>query len=436
VKLKVLVIGSGGREHVLVWKIAQSPKVSQIYCAPGNAGTSKLAQCINIDADSIEKLIDFAQKEKIDLTVVGPELPLSKGIVNEFNRWGLKIFGPNREATEIESSKVFSKYLMKKYNIPTANYEVFQNSEKAFNYIKQQTFPLVIKADGLAAGKGVFIVKNLVQARDALNALMEEKNFGEAGRQVVIEEFLEGEEVSILAFCDGKTVVPMVSSQDHKKIFNNDQGPNTGGMGAYSPVPFYPDELEKRVLEEILKPTIKGLRSEGREYKGVIYAGLILTEEGPKVLEFNARFGDPETQVVLPRLKTDLVGILNAVIEGSLHKINIEWKNNAAVCVVMASGGYPGKYQKGKVISGLERLEKMKDVIAFHAGTKLQYGKIVTSGGRVLGITACDESISKAKERAYKGVNEIYFEDMYYRKDIAAKAIKEKINDQNKTRFN
>lgn len=424
--MKVLVIGSGGREHTLVWKITQSPKVSKVYCAPGNAGISRLAQCVNIDADSIEKLVDFAQKEKIDLTVVGPELSLSQGIVNEFNQQGLRIFGPNKEAAEIELSKVFSKYLLKKYNIPTANYQVFQNSEKALAYIQQQTFPLVIKADGLAAGKGVFIVKNLLEARDALNALMEEKKFGEAGRQVIIEEFLEGEEVSILAFCDGKTVVPMVSSQDHKKIFDNDLGPNTGGMGAYSPVPFYSDEFAERVLEEILKPTVKGLRNEGKEYKGVLYAGLILTKEGPKVLEFNARFGDPETQVILPRLKTDLIDILNAVIDSTLHKINIEWEDNAAVCVVVASGGYPGEYQKGKVINGLEKLEKMKDMIAFHAGTKFQEGRVVTSGGRVLGITAWDETISKAKEKAYKGVNEIYFENMYYRKDIAAKAIKEK----------
>ena len=422
--MKLLVIGSGGREHALIWKIAQSPKVSQIYCAPGNAGISQLARCVDIDANNIDKLADFAQKEKIDLTVVGPELPLSRGIVNEFNKQGLRIFGPSKEATEIESSKVFSKYLMKKYNISTANYEVFQNSEEAFDYIKQQTFPLVIKADGLAAGKGVFIIKNLDQAGDALNTLMEEKKFGEAGRQVVIEEFLEGEEVSILAFCDGRTVVPMVSSQDHKKIFDNDQGSNTGGMGAYSPVPFYPNEFKKTVLEEILKPTVKGLQSEKREYKGVLYAGLVLTKEGPKVLEFNARFGDPETQVVLPRLKTDLVDILNAVIEGSLHKINIEWKNNSAVCVVVASGGYPGKYQKGKAISGLERLKKMKNAIAFHAGTEFQDGKIITSGGRVLGITVWDETISKAKEKAYEGVGKIYFEDMYYRKDIAAKAIK------------
>ncbi|MBU4562993.1 phosphoribosylamine--glycine ligase [bacterium] len=422
--MKVLLIGSGGREHTLVWKIIQSPKVSQIYCAPSNAGISQLARCVDIDANNIDKLADFAQKENIDLTVVGPELPLSKGIVNEFNKQGLRIFGPSKEATEIESSKVFSKHLMKKYNIPTANYEVFQNSEEAFDYIKQQTFPLVIKADGLAAGKGVFIVKNLNQAGDALNTLMKKKTFGEAGRQIVIEEFLEGEEVSILAFSDGKTVVPMVSSQDHKKIFDNDQGPNTGGMGAYSPVLFYLNEFKKTVLEEILKPTVKGLQSEGKEYKGVLYAGLILTKEGPKVLEFNARFGDPETQVVLPRLKTDLVDILNAVIDGSLHKINIEWKNNSAVCVVVASGGYPGRYQKDKAINGLERLEKMKDIIAFHAGTKFQDGKIVTSGGRVLGITAWGDTISKAKEKAYEGVEKIYFEDMYYRKDIAAKAIK------------
>jgi len=424
--MKVLVIGSGGREHTLVWKMTQSPKVSKVYCAPGNAGISNLAQCVNIDADSIEKLVGFAKKEKIDLTVVGPELPLSRGIVNEFNQQGLRIFGPNKEAAEIESSKVFSKYLLKKYNIPTANYQVFQNSEKALAYIQQQTFPLVIKADGLAAGKGVFIVKNLLEARDALNALMEENKFGEAGRQVIIEEFLEGEEVSILAFCDGKTVIPMVSSQDHKKIFDNDLGPNTVGWGLIPRCLFIPDEFEKRVLEEILKPTVKGLRNEGKEYKGVLYAGLILTKEGPKVLEFNARFGDPETQVILPRLKTDLIDILNAVIDSTLHKISIEWENNAAVCVVVASGGYPGKYQKGKVINGLERLEKMKDIIAFHAGTKFQEGRVVTLGGRVLGITVWDETISKAKEKAYKGVKEIYFEDMYYRKDIAAKAIKEK----------
>jgi phosphoribosylamine--glycine ligase len=422
--MKILVIGSGGREHALVWKISQSPKVSKIFCAPGNAGISHLAQCVDIGEDNMVGLANFAQKMKIDLTIVGPELPLSRGMVDEFDKLGLKIFGPNQKATQIESSKVFSKYLMKKYNIPSANYAVFQDIKKAFDYVKQQAFPLVIKADGLAAGKGVFIVKGIKQAKEALDSLMKKKIFGDAGEYVVIEEFLEGEEISVLAFSDGKTVVPMVSSQDHKKIFNKDKGPNTGGMGAYSPVPFYNDLSRKIVLQKILKPTIEGLKTEGREYKGVLYAGLILTKEGPKVLEFNARFGDPETQVVLPRLQTDLIDVLNAVIEGNLHKINLKWKDNAVVCVVIASGGYPGKYQKGKVIDGLKSLEEMKNIIAFHAGTKFQDGKVVTSGGRVLGITAWADTIFKAKEKAYEGVEKIYFEEMYYRKDIALKGIK------------
>ena len=422
--MKILVIGSGGREHTLVWKISQSPKVSKIFCAPGNAGISHLAQCVDIGEDNIVGLANFAQKMKIDLTIVGPELPLSRGIVDEFDKLGLKIFGPNQKATQIESSKVFSKYLMKKYNIPSASYAVFQDIKKAFDYVKQQAFPLVIKADGLAAGKGVFIVKGIKQAKEALDSLMKKKIFGDAGEYVVIEEFLEGEEISVLAFSDGKTVVPMVSSQDHKKIFNKDKGPNTGGMGAYSPVPFYNDLSRKIVLQKILKPTIEGLKTEGREYKGVLYAGLILTKEGPKVLEFNARFGDPETQVVLPILETDLIEIFNAVIEGNLHKINLKWKDNAVVCVVIASGGYPGRYQKGKIINGLESLEEMKNIIAFHAGTKFQDGKVVTSGGRVLGITAWADTIFKAKEKAYEGAEKIYFEEMYYRKDIALKGIK------------
>jgi len=422
--MKILVIGSGGREHTLVWKISQSPKVSKIFCAPGNAGISHLAQCVDIGEDNMVGLANFAQKMKIDLTIVGPELPLSRGIVDEFDKLGLKIFGPNQKATQIESSKVFSKYLMKKYNIPSASYAVFQDIKQAFDYVKQQAFPLVIKADGLAAGKGVFIVQGIKQAQEALDSLMKKKIFGDAGEYVVIEEFLEGEEISILAFSDGKTVLPMVPSQDHKKIFNQDKGPNTGGMGAYSPVPFYNDLSRETVLQKILKPTIEGLKKEGREYKGVLYAGLILTKEGPKVLEFNARFGDPETQVVLPRLETDLIEIFNAVIEGNLHKINLKWKDNAVVCVVIASGGYPGKYQKVKVIGGLKNLEEMKDIIAFHAGTKLQDEKVVSSGGRVLGITAWADTIFKAKEKAYEGVEKIYFEEMYYRKDIALKGIK------------
>jgi len=422
--MKILVIGNGGREHALVWKINQSPKVSKIYCAPGNAGISQLAQCIDIGPDKITALADFAQDKKIDLTVVGPELSLSMGIVDEFTKRGLKIFGPTKTATEIESSKVFSKYMMKKYLIPTANYSTFTDAKEAMVYIGKRPFPLVLKADGLAAGKGVFIVRDADEAKAALDSLMNEKIFGDAGLQVIVEDYLEGEEVSILAFSDGETVIPMVSSQDHKKIFDNDLGPNTGGMGAYTPVPFYDEHAENEVLEEILKPIISGLKKEGREYKGVIYAGLVFTKEGIKVLEFNARFGDPETQVLLPGLETDIVEIFMAVIEGQLAKIDIKWNNNAVVCVVAASGGYPAKYQKGKRISGLEKLENKNNAFVFHAGTKYQDGKIVTSGGRVLGMTAWAENIKEAKRKAYEGMEKISFEDMYYRKDIALKAIK------------
>jgi len=422
--MKILVIGSGGREHALVWKINQSPKVSKIYCAPGNAGISQLAQCIDIGPDKITALADFAQDKKIDLTVVGPELSLSMGIVDEFTKRGLKIFGPTKTATEIESSKVFSKYMMKKYLIPTANYSTFTDAKEAMVYIGKRPFPLVLKADGLAAGKGVFIVRDADEAKAALDSLMNEKIFGDAGLQVIVEDYLEGEEVSVLAFSDGETVIPMVSSQDHKKIFDNDLGPNTGGMGAYTPVPFYDEHAENEVLEEILKPIISGLKKEGREYKGVIYAGLVFTKEGIKVLEFNARFGDPETQVLLPGLETDIVEIFMAVIEGQLAKIELKWNNNAVVCVVAASGGYPAKYQKGKRISGLEKLENKNDSYIFHAGTKFQEEEITTSGGRVLGMTAWAENIKEAKRMAYEGMEKICFEDMYYRKDIAQKAIK------------
>jgi len=422
--MKILVIGNGGREHALVWKINQSPQVSKIYCAPGNAGISQLAQCINIGPDKIMELADFAQKTKIDLTVVGPELSLSLGIVDEFTKRGLKIFGPTKTATEIESSKVFSKYMMKKYHIPTADYCTFTDNKEALAYIKKRQFPLVLKADGLAAGKGVFIVHNIEEARTSLDSLMNEKIFGDAGREVIVENYLEGKEVSVLAFSDGQNVVPMVSSQDHKKIFDHDRGPNTGGMGAYSPVPFYDENSKNKVLEDVLKPIIDGLKKEGREYKGIIYAGLIFTKNGIKVLEFNARFGDPETQVLLPGLETDIVEIFMAVVEGQLPKIEIKWKNNPVVCVIAASGGYPAKYQKGKIISGLEKLENKNDVFAFHAGTKYLEEKIVTSGGRVLGITAWAENIDEAKKKAYEGMEKIYFEDMYYRKDIALKAIK------------
>jgi len=421
--MKVLVIGSGGREHALVWKINQSPKVSKIYCAPGNAGISQLAQCINIGPDKIMELADFAQKAKIDLTVVGPELSLSLGIVDEFTKRELKIFGPTKIAAEIESSKAFSKYMMKKYNIPTADYSIFTDNKEALAYIKKRQFPLVLKADGLAAGKGVFIVYNIKEAETSLDSLMNKKIFGDAGRQVIVEDYLEGEEVSVLAFSDGENVVPMVSSQDHKKIYDHDRGPNTGGMGAYSPVPFYDENSKNKVLKGVLKPIIEGLKKEGREYKGVIYAGLVFTKNGIKVLEFNARFGDPETQVLLPGLETDIVEIFMAVVDGRLPKIDIKWKNKPTVCVIAASGGYPAEYQKGKRICGLEKLKNKDDVFAFHAGTKYQEEKMVTFGGRVLGITAWAENIREAKKKAYEGMEKIYFEDMYYRKDIALKAI-------------
>lgn len=427
--MKILVIGSGGREHVLVWKINQSPLASKIYCAPGNAGISQLSQCVNIEPDKIMELADFVQKTKIDLTVVGPEISLSLGIVDEFSKRELKIFGPTKKATEIESSKVFSKYMMKKYNIPTADYSTFTDNKEALAYIKKRQFPQVLKADGLAAGKGVFIIHNVEEAQISLDSLMKEKIFGDAGRKVIVEDYLEGEEVSVLAFSDGQNVVPMVSSQDYKKIYDHGRGPNTGGMGAYSPVPFYDENSKNKVLEEVLKPIISGLKKEGREYKGVIYAGLVFTKKGIKVLEFNARFGDPETQVLLPRLETDIVEIFMAVLNGQLPKIDIKWKKNPVVCVIAASGGYPAKYQKGKRICGLEKLENKDDVFAFHAGTKYREEKIVTSGGRVLGITAWAENIKEAKKKAYEGMEEIYFQDMYFRKDIAAKAIKEKTND-------
>jgi len=424
--MKILVVGSGGREHALVWKINQSPKVSKIYCAPGNAGISQLAQCIDIGPDKIKELADFVQREKIDLTVVGPELSLSLGIVDEFNQRGLKIFGPSKTATEIESSKVFSKYMMKKYHIPTAGYCTFSDQKEVFKYIEKREFPMVLKADGLAAGKGVFILHNMQEAQISLDSLMNEKIFGDAGKQVIVEDYLEGEEVSVLAFSDGENVIPMVSSQDHKKIYDNDLGPNTGGMGAYSPVPFYNENYENKVLEDVLKPIISGLKKEGREYKGVIYAGLVLTKKGIKVLEFNARFGDPETQVLLPGLETDIVEIFTAVIEGKLSEIEIKWKNNAVVCVIAVSGGYPAKYQKGKSIFGLEKIENQNNVFVFHAGTTCQDKKIITSGGRVLGITAWANNINEAQKMAYEGIEKIDFENMYYRKDIARKAVKKK----------
>jgi len=419
--LRVLVVGGGGREHALVWKIKQSPKVEKIYCAPGNAGIAQLAECINIAAEDIEGLLKLALEKQIDLTVVGPEVPLTLGIVDKFQAHGLRIFGPTMQAAEIEGSKAFSKELMARYKIPTARYQVFTDSKEAEHYIEEIGVPCVVKADGLAAGKGVIICFTQEEAKAAVEEILVENKFGTAGNKVVIEEYLVGQEVSMLAFTDGKKVVPMVSAQDHKRVYDNDRGPNTGGMGAYSPAPIYTPEIHEIVIKDILEATVRAMAREGRPFQGVLYAGLMLTDTGPKVLEFNARFGDPETQVVLPRLKTDLIDIMEAVIEGNLADIEVEWFKEAAVCVVMAASGYPEKYEKGKVIAGLKDVPE--GILVFHAGTKLDKGNIVTNGGRVLGVTALGKDIKEAINKAYQGVGHISFDGAHYRKDIGAKAI-------------
>ncbi len=421
--MNILVIGNGGREHTIVWKLSQSSRVDKIYCAPGNAGIASQAECLDIKVEDIDGLFQAARDKKIDLTVVGPEIPLSLGIVNHFEKNNYPIFGPTLEATEIESSKVFAKYIMDKYQVPTASYRVFKDYYQALLYLQQQSFPLVIKADGLAAGKGVLIIEDLPQAEKAISQIMKEHKFGKAGKRVIIEEFLTGEEVSMLVFTDGEHFLPITPSQDHKKISDGDQGPNTGGMGAYSPVPFFDNKTQEWVLKSIFQPVIKGMKKEGRKFKGVLYAGLILTKEGPKVLEFNARFGDPETQVILPGLKTDLIEILCATQEENLNQIKVEWTNQSSVCVVIASGGYPGKYEKGKTIVGLEDLLNKQDTMVFHAGTEKKNDKIVTSGGRVLGVTSWADTLTGAIEKAYEGVNKIHFEKGYYRKDIGKKGL-------------
>lgn len=419
--MRVLVVGGGGREHALIWKIRQSPRVKELYCAPGNAGIAQVAKCINIAAEDLDGLLEFALEKKIDLTVVGPEIPLTLGIVDRFQREGLRIFGPSQKAAEIEGSKAFSKELMAKYNIPTARYDVFTDSQKAKQYIEEIAMPCVVKADGLAAGKGVIICQTKKEATAAVAEILVENKFGSAGSKVVIEEYLVGQEVSMLAFTDGKNVVPMVSAQDHKRVNDNDEGPNTGGMGAYSPAPVYTQEIHEVVLKDVLKATVQAMAQEGRHFQGILYAGLMLTEAGPKVLEFNARFGDPETQVVLPRLKTDLIDIIDAVIAGKLANIKVEWCSEAAVCVVMAAGGYPEKYEKGKIIAGLKDVPE--EIHVFHAGTKLDKDNIVTNGGRVLGVSALGRDIKEAIDKAYQGVRYINFEGAHYRKDIGAKAL-------------
>jgi len=419
--MKILVVGGGGREHTLVWKISQSPLAGKIYCAPGNGGIAKIAECVPIKATDIDGIVKFSKENKIDMVVVAPDDPLAMGMVDALEDAGIRAFGPRKNAAVIESSKAFSKELMKKYEIPTARYEIFNNSTDAIEYLRHQEYPIVVKADGLALGKGVIIAQDFNQAVAAVNDIMDSKIFGSAGDRIVIEEFLTGQEVSILAFTDGRTIVPMVSSQDHKRALDNDQGLNTGGMGTFSPSRIYTPELAEYCMEKIFKPTVEAMNSEGRKFKGVLYFGLIITKDGPKVLEYNARFGDPETQVVLPRLKNDIVEIFNAVIDERLHELEFEWDDNAAVCVVMASGGYPQKYQTGYEIEGINDAERDEKVIVFHAGTRLENGKILTNGGRVLGVTALGDTLDAAIERAYNAVAKTRFENMHYRKDIGKK---------------
>jgi phosphoribosylamine--glycine ligase len=422
--MKVLVIGGGGREHAIVWKLSQSPKADKIYCAPGNAGISEIAECIDIDLNNFDALIDFVRYNWIDLTIVGPEEPLSKGIVDAFEKEGRRIVGPTKAAAQLESSKVFAKEFMKQHIIPTAEYKVFTSYIHAEDYIRMKGAPIVIKADGLAAGKGVIVALSIDEAIEALELIMKDKIFGKAGDRVIVEEFLHGQEASFMAFTDGKSIIPMVSSQDHKRVFDNDEGPNTGGMGAYSPAPIITKDIEKEVLETIIKPTIKGLKHHGIKYKGILYAGLMINNNKPYVLEFNCRFGDPETQPVLSRLDSDLMEIFLALTDEKLHEINTRWKEDASVCVVLASKGYPGKYEKGKIIYGLDEVKKIKDVMVFHAGTAFDNNHVVTNGGRVLGVTAIGKDIKQAKEKAYNAIKKIHFEGMHFRKDIADKAIK------------
>ena len=419
--MKVLVIGSGGREHTIVWKLNQSKRVTKIYCAPGNGGIAQLAECVPIKVMEFDKLVDFAKENKIDMVVVAPDDPLAAGAVDAFEAAGIRAFGPNKAAAIIEGSKAFSKNLMKKYNIPTADYEVFDNSADAVAYIERQNkFPIVIKADGLALGKGVIIAENFADAKKAVYDIMDDKVFGAAGGKVVIEEFLTGPEISVLAFTDGKTLKPMVSAQDHKRALDNDKGLNTGGMGTFSPSRIYTPELEDECMKNIFIPTMEAMNAEGRTFKGVLYFGLMKTADGVKVIEYNCRFGDPETQVVLPRLESDLYDIFDAVIDERLSDIEIKWNNGAAVCVVLASGGYPQKYKTGYEIDGICKAESM-GALVFHAGTKYENGKILTAGGRGLGVTALGTDLDTAIKNAYDYVKLINFTDMHYRKDIGIK---------------
>ncbi len=423
--MKVLVVGGGGREHAIIMKLAESPKVTELYCAPGNGGISKYAKCFPIAATDVDGMVKLAKDLQVDLVFVAPDDPLVLGMVDAMQEAGFATFGPNKAAAIIEGSKVFSKNLMKKYQIPTASYEVFHTPEDAMRYMEEKDqFPIVVKADGLALGKGVMIPQNLEEAQDAIHTIMEDRIFGESGANVVIEEFLTGPEVSVLCFTDGKAIAPMVSSMDHKRAYDEDLGPNTGGMGTVAPNPYYTDEVAKQCMETIFLPTIQAMQQEGRPFKGCLYFGLMLTPNGPKVIEYNCRFGDPETQVVLPLLKTDFVDIIEAISKETLSDLDIQWKDGCAACVVMASGGYPKSYPKGLPISGLNAQGQTAHCLVYHAGTQYDGQQFVTAGGRVLGVTATADTLKDALARAYDGVNEIHFDQVHYRKDIGQRALR------------
>lgn len=420
--MKILMVGGGGREHALIRKLLESEKVEKVYCAPGNGGISCDAECFSVGATDIDGMVSLAKELKVDCVFVAPDDPLAAGMVDAMEKEGIRAFGPRANAAIIESSKVFSKNLMKKYSIPTAGYEVFENSKDALSYIKEQNkYPVVVKADGLALGKGVIIAQNEAEAEDAVHTIMDDKKFGASGNKVVIEEFITGPEVSVLAFTDGKCVKPMVSSMDHKRAYDGDKGPNTGGMGTISPNPYYTSEIADRCMKEIFLPTIEAMNKEGRTFKGCLYFGLMLTADGPKVIEYNARFGDPETQVVLPRLKTPLCDIVDAVIDEKLSDLDIQWSDEACACVVMASGGYPGSYPKGIEIKGLDSDGQVEEACVFHAGTALENGVFKTAGGRVLGVTALGSDLKEALKKAYAAVEKITFEGAHYRTDIGNK---------------
>ena len=423
--MKVLIVGGGGREHAIAWKVAKSPKVEKLYCAPGNAGIAEVAECVNIGVMEFDKLTAFARENQIDLTIIGPDDPLAAGAVDAFEAAGLRVFGPRKNAAILEASKAFSKDLMKKYGIPTAAYETFTSPEAALAYLETAKMPIVLKADGLALGKGVLICKDLEEAKAGVKTLMLDKQFGSAGDEIVIEEFMTGREVSVLSFVDGKTIKIMTSAQDHKRAKDGDQGLNTGGMGTFSPSPFYTDEVDAFCKEHIYQKTVDAMRAEGREFKGIIFFGLMLTADGPKVLEYNARFGDPETQVVLPRMKNDIVDLFEACIDGTLDQVDLQFEDNAAVCVVLASDGYPEHYEKGFPIHGLEHFKDADGYYVFHAGSKFDAeGQIVTNGGRVLGVTATGKTLKEARANAYKVTEFITFDNKYMRHDIG-KAIDE-----------